>query len=55
MDAIIFLLAGILIGGSTAFLINYFFDKKGNGDNAAAKRKIFDTLLKLKADIESKS
>jgi hypothetical protein len=56
MDAIIFLLVGIIIGGATAFLITHFTEKKdcANDDPTGEKKeKIFSDLMKLKKDIET--
>mgnify|MGYP001579131817 CR=1 FL=1 len=52
MDIIIFILIGALIGGATAFLINYC-SKKDEDEDGVKKQKIFDSIKKLKEDIES--
>jgi hypothetical protein len=53
MDAIGFLLAGVIIGGATAFIICHFTDKKDCSKDEKINQEIFDALKKLKADIES--
>lgn len=52
MDIIIFILIGALIGGATAFAICYCGKKDGDVDGVQ-KQQIFDSIKKLKEDIES--